>query len=381
MGYSKLNLKKNPFVNIADSESRAHLIWAGIPILKQQLEDIHRQALITNSRQIVLNWGTIGVGKTYAANYFNHEPRLEALAPEYDGNIFCVHVRMRKEAHNAAVQLFKDILDSLSLSRIKLQVQSLIQDIGKNELQNLLTRRIRSEEFAKAIVLIGNKDTEIAELMPRYLYGSATNTELKKMGLARPLKSTADFAKVLAGILLCFVGIQGHQPGRIFLWLDEMEDLLFFTTRQYRPFSQFLRDVFDQLNEGCTVFMNFTLAEPDQDTIKLLLGEALWSRINKKIRFNALTTEEATAYCKDLLKLYQIKNLGEYSPFTAGSLDAVIKSIPQANRSPGEINKYCNEVLNFALTLGKTHISEEVIFKWGWPKIINYDASPILPQT
>lgn len=361
--FSNLNLRDNPFADITpllDQEDSDNLIWAGVPQLKQNLEEVHRQALTYVPRQIVLNWGTVGAGKTFSAFYFSHEARLKSLAPEYEGDIFYVYIRTPKEANNATSQLFKDIIDGFSLNKVRAQIQLMIEQIGEDELLKLLTRRIRSEEFAKAILLLNSEDAEIAELMPRYLYGSATNTELKKMGLARPLKSTVDFSKVLAGILLCFI----HPNGKLFLWLDELEDLLFFTAKQYRPFSQFLRDLFDQINEGCTVFMNFTLAEPDQDTIKLILGNALWSRINKRIRFDELSVSEGLLYCKELLQPFQIENLGDYSPFTEEALSDLLDMIPQPNRIPRDINKYCSSVLIFALEMGKSSISKDVVLEW-----------------
>jgi type II secretory pathway predicted ATPase ExeA len=364
--YSNLNLKNNPFEDITpllDQDNSAQLIWAGMSSLKQKLENIHRKTLTADPRQIILNWGTVGAGKTYAAFYFSNQTRLNLLVPQFKGNIFYVYVRTPKEGNTATHQLLKDILDALTLSSIKSQVQLMIEETGKEKLLKFLSQRIRSEEFAKAILLLGDENQEIAEMMSRYLYGVATNTELKKMGLARPLISPIDFAKILAGILLCFVGIQDKQKGKLFLWLDELEDLMFFTAKQYVPFSHFLRDLFDQMNEGCTVFMNFTLAEPEQDTVELLLGKALWSRINQKIRFYELSIEDGMLYCKELLQQCQIE-ANEYSPFTEKSLRSLLEMIPAAEMTPREINKVCNEVLNFAINQKVSTLSEEVIQQW-----------------
>ncbi len=364
--YSKLNLKNNPFEDITpllDQENSDQLNWAGMPSLKQKLEDAHLQALTTDPRQIILNWGTVGAGKTFASFYFSNYKRLNSLVPQFNGNIFYVYVRTPKDGNTATHQLFKDILDALTLSSVKSQVQLIIEAIGKENLLKFLSQRIRSEEFAKAILLLGDEDLEIAEMMSRYLFGATTNTELKKMGLARPLKSTIDFAKILAGIFLCFLGIQDREKGKLFLWLDELEDLLFFTANQYRPFSMFLRDIFDQMKEGFTVFMNFTMAEPEHDTIKLLLGKALWSRINQEIRFNELLIEDGLLYCKELLQPCQIAPK-EYSPFTEKSLRSLFEMIRAEEMTPREINKVCNEVLNFALSKNISPISETIIQEW-----------------
>jgi len=362
--YTKLNLQENPFKDITpllDQDESHRLIWAGMPSLRQNLEEIHRQALITNSRQIILNWGTFGVGKTYAAFYFSDQVRLKELAEDYEGNIFHVYIRTPKEGRNAPKQIFRDIMDSFSLSSLNSRIQFVINERGEENLLKFLSRRIKSEAFAKAVLLLGDENPEMTEMMSRYLYSNATKTELKKMGLARSLDLSSDFAKMLTGILLCFL----EQKGRVFLWIDEMEDLLFFSAKEYRMISQFLRDAFDQMNEGLTVFMNFTLTEPEQDTVRLLLGDALWSRITENVRFNELSASDGLLYCKELLKQSQIQtDSGEYSPFSEVSLRYLFERIPQSYMTPREINKNCNGILNLALESGESFVSERIISEW-----------------
>jgi Cdc6-like AAA superfamily ATPase len=360
--YSKLNLKDNPFAEITPSLNQENLIWAGMPLLRKKIENIHQTALTGDQRQIILNWGTAGAGKTYSAFYFSNEKRIKSIAPEYKDDIFFIYMQVPKEGNNAVRQLFKDILDSFSLSRIKSQIQFMIQDRGRESLLRSLSQKIRSEEFSKAILLLGNQDSEQPEIMSRYLFGNAKNTELKKIGLARPLKSASDFAKILAGIFMLFT--ETHK-GRLFIWLDETEDLLFFTQKQYRVFSQFLRELFDHLDKGMTVFMNSTFADPDKEMIELLFGRALWSRITDHIRFNELSVPEGMQYCKDLIKPYQIqKDLGEYSPFTEELLSCLLNRIPKPYMIPLEINKNCSGVLNLAVESDTSVISESLISEW-----------------
>ena len=100
-----------------------------------------------------------------------------------------------------------------------------------------------------------------------------------------------------------------------------------------------------------------------QDTIELLLCKALWSRINEKIRFYELSIEDGMLYCKELLQQCQIE-ANEYSPFTEKSLRSLLEMIPAAEMTPREINKVCNEVLDFAINLKVSTLSEEVIQQW-----------------
>lgn len=366
--YTKLKLHKNPFEDltpILDQKNADNLVWAGTLDLKRNLEDIHRQSLNNNVRHIILNWGTVGSGKTYAAYYFSSKTRLKELAPKYTGDIFPLCVNLPKEGNNATEQLFRDIVDGgLTLSRIKKQIRLNIANLGREKFVNILSHRIKSEQFAQAIVLLGDEDEETIDLISRYIYGSATNTDIKKLGLARPLKTAGDFAKILAGFLLCFVNPDLDTQYRLFIWLDETEDLLFFTQKQYRLFSQFLRDLFDHLSEGVTIFLNSTLAEPEQDTIKLLFGEALWSRINKKIRFNEFSIMEGLNYCQDLLKTAQIEPNQDFSPFTQEALDALLEMIRPAERTPREINKHCSNLLDFAIKQDKVIIDKQIVSEY-----------------
>lgn len=225
--YSKLNLKGNPFSEIPpypDQEDGGNLIWAGLPLLREKIENIHQAALTSDVRQVILNWGTVGAGKTYSAFYFSNENRIKSVVPEYEGDIFHIYARIPKNGNDATQQLFKEILDSFSLSRIRSQIQLMIQDVGRENLLRFLSQRIRSEEFSKAILLLGNQDSEISEIMSRYLFGNTTNAELKKIRLVRHLESAGDYARMLAGIFMFFTDTR---KGRLFIWLDETEDLLF----------------------------------------------------------------------------------------------------------------------------------------------------------
>lgn len=376
--YSLLNLSTNPFADITpveEKEYNEHIIWAGMPELKHELENIHRQILTTTPHQIVMNWGTVGSGKTHAAYYFGDVENLKSIVSGLDEKIFYVRVTIPQEGNSAVQQLCYDILDYLSLSRIREQIQTAITKIGKKEFLTILSEKIGSEEFAKAILLLGENSNspqssylanpEFTEMLSRYLYGSATSTELKKMGLARPLKTTSDFVKILVGILQCLIGFPGMKNGRVLLWIDEMEDLLWFTPKQYRPFAQFLRNIFDKMPHRLTIFMNFTLAEPNMDTIKMLLGEALWSRITNKVRFNELSVSDGMLYCKELLEPYHLEEKGVYSPFTEDALRNLLETISPAYMTPRKINKNCTSVLNFVLDSGDISvISQEIISKW-----------------
>lgn len=359
MDYTDLNLKENPFKDITPTPGQIedNFVWAGMPTIKSKIEDVYRDASKFSSRQVILNWGPWGGGKTFSAYYFINKNKKSSISHAY--------VRSPKDGSKSTEEFFYNIIDYITFSTIKRQIQERVKMLGETGVRKALNSKIRSEEFTSAIILIASADDEIAELMQRYVYSGLTKTELKKTGLPRNIESGTDYIKFLSGIILCFLGDTGGSKNKFILWIDEMEDLIYFSQKNYRAFSQILRDLIDTLNEDFTVFFNFTLAEPQESTIELILGGALWSRINRKIRFKDLSAEDALLYCSELIQNCQVsKNKPAYYPFNEEILRAIFEIIPQGNLTPREINKYCGGFLNHALKKNKNVFDQKLLKDW-----------------
>jgi len=338
-------LSENPFQYITPipGQDASTIPWAGHKELRKNIVNIYERLYNNRPRQIVLNWGQYGGGKTFAAYKF-----IEKTNKKLD--LHQVYIRSPKLGNRAGQELYKNIIDFISYRKIKNQIRSLIKAIGEDGSFDLLNKKIRSEEITEAIIRIGSEDEGISKLMRRYIFEGLTKAELKEVDLPKNIEWGTDSIKFLSGIIQCFIGDQNKIKGRFVLWIDEMEDMIYYSQKEYRAFSQVLRDVFDSVNQHFLVFMNFTLAESEEETIALLLGEALWSRITRRIRFKELTEEEALEYCRELIKHYQIENdLDEYYPFTEEILVGVFSLISSNSLTPREVNRYCGEVLNYAL--------------------------------
>ena len=166
------------------------------------------------------------------------------------------------------------------------------------------------------------------------------------MGLPRALQSDKDRVKFLTGIIMCFISNQRETKARFILWIDEMEELIYFSQKNYRAFSQMLRDFSDLLNEGFTLFLNFNLTEPEESTIEMLLGSALWSRINKKIRFKELDEAMGLQYVKDLLEAQKIN---QRTYFTDAIIKQILETIPKSEMTPREVNKRFSSFLDYCI--------------------------------
>jgi hypothetical protein len=351
-----LNLKINPFKDMTPDVSNDSLFWAGLPELKSKIERNYNDCLNHKAKHTILNWGPYGGGKTFTANYFTNQ--------KFDAQKRITHIYLRspKDGSKATDEFFKAVLDSVSFSRIKNHIEFLVGNTDANELKSYLVKTARSEEFADAVLKLGSSDPDISNLMRSYLYSGVTKTELKKLGLSRDLQTDTDSVKFLSGLLSCFIGDGKFYDGYVFLWIDEMEDLIYYTPKNYKVFSQVLRDLFDYIPNSFVSFLNFTLAEGEEKTIELILGGALWSRITKRIRFKELTSADAYSYCEDLIKHSQVTENG-LQPFTKNSIQKLIDLIP-GDITPREINRYFGSVIAFAMRNDNSSIDDVVITKW-----------------
>lgn len=350
-----LNLKYNPFKDITPTMDSRNLIWAEMEEVKSKIAKSYEECIKNNTKQIVLNWGPYGGGKTFSSYYFIKKYKNQ-------NGIKDIYLRCPKDGAKASDEFFKSIIDYLSFEVIHNQLKELIKINGEKSIIQYLTP-IAGREYAKAICLIGSSNDEIVSAMNRFLYAGLTKAELKKLDLAKDVASDADLIKLLAGILSCFIGFTNTNNGRMVIWVDEMEDLIYYSPKYYKAFSQLLRDLFDSISEGLLVFMNFTLAEGVESNIELILGGAVWSRITKRIRYKQFTIKDATAYCVQLLDYSKIDKRS-IAPLNLDIIDSVITSIPLNNLTPREINKHFTSLINYAENHELKVIDQKTLNKW-----------------
>jgi hypothetical protein len=355
MELKDLNLKHNPFKDLTPDINDTSLVWGGMDEIKSRLEKCYLDCVNNNSKQIVLNWGPYGGGKTFSAYYFSHKEGAT-------DNLTHVYIRSPKNGAKATDEFFKSIIDCLTFDLIREQVKGIIKQNGDKALIEYLTPK-STREFAKAICLAGSEDEDIAEIMGRFFYLGITLNELKKLGLSKRIQSDSDRVKILAGIISCFIGNENLIDGRVVLWIDEMEDLIYYSPKYYKSFSQVLRDLFDSMPDRFLTFMNFTLAEGQENTIELILGGAIWSRITKKIRYKEFSYDHALSYCNDLLHSAKIKKSSN-KPFIPDLLKELINNIPNDNLTPREINRHITSLLNYCLEHNCSEITQDVFNGW-----------------
>jgi len=346
-----------------------------MPRLRSQLDALFIDALTTPATQVVLNRGTFGSGKTHAAVFFGTRDQLPPVAGTQVEDTLILCVRNPKEGANASEIFYQDIIEAIRFGRLRQTILELIAERGKQGALETLQDAAQSEALGRAIWLLGleerghrqlelfDKENESAEwrrMLEAYFFSQSTKGDLKQLGLSRGIASAQDRFRVLSAVLHSFIGFSSPEElpdhRRVILWIDEMEDLVYFTSRQHRPFTQGLRELTDRLPYYFTLLMNFTLTTPEEwEDINVTLGGAVMDRMTHHIYFQEPNQDEAFEYICDLLQRFRTEvperlGLPLTYPFTEDALRTAISTLPSC--TPRDLNQRCSSIVTKALQRG-----------------------------
>ena len=351
--WSVLFLNGNPF-GAADPEN---IVWAGMSKLKQRFNEIFQEATFSSATQVVLNRGHWGGGKTHASFYFGIKDNLPSEVTN-QMQVHSINIRSPKEPGNPAQDFYTDFLEKLGMTRIQEIIKDVVSNLSQAEVLQSLQKVLESEELARAFWLFGTEDTsEKQALLRSYFFEGCTRTDLKKLGIARNINKAQDRFRVIAGILQCLIGLDASHDlsrhSRVYLWIDEMEDLTYLPSAQFRILSQGLREIIDRLPNFFTLFLNMSLAEPEKhEDFEAILGNAVIDRITNNIYFPELELDEAVEYVKELVNHPQYrdkllpKEVPQTYPFDEIALRMIIENLRK--RTPRDINQQCHHAITCA---------------------------------
>lgn len=354
--WQSIYLSENPFV-LEPPIDPSRLKWAGMTKLRHNLENVLREACCSDRGQLVLNRGVIGGGKTHASIYYSLPERMPDRRGDCVRELLSIRIQLPKEPANAVWQVYRQIVERLTLSQVRKNFKEIVQTMSEDDFLQRFRRTVGSEDLALALWILGSSDDEdIQALLSRYLLLSRyTATELKKLRIARGIDSLLDQTLMLAAIIESFIGIDPStspsKHSRVIIWIDEMEDLVYYSAREHRPLTQFIRDLIDHVPSFLTIFMNFTMTRPErEEEIDTILGGYLGRRITHAVRFDELTTGEAVEYVKELLELYrtgkQPPGMPSFYPFEESTLGELANRVKLM--APGYINKMCYDLIDLA---------------------------------
>ncbi len=145
---------------------------------------------------------------------------------------------------------------------------------------------------------------------------------------------------------------------RVFVWLDEMEALGFYSSRHYPPFTQVLRELIDCTPQYLALVMNFSFAAPrEAENLEIVIGEALLDRVTDRIVFEEGSVEESLQYLNEILMHYRVKKdiTPIAFPFSNEAALKLLETAPARSgkpRTPRRINQWCVQAIEAARANG-----------------------------
>jgi hypothetical protein len=350
--WNLIALRENPFA-MSPPDDPTDVVWADMSTIKSDYLRILREAKGSAPTQVVLVRGPVGGGKTHASLFFSLKERWPSQSPSVD-SVHIVRVPTPKETGKPDRNFYLDVMEFLTLEKIREVVSNAVEEVGRPKAQTILQRTMLSADLSGALLRLG--DEEDRQLLDAYFMGKLSTSELRRLKLNRNIEKTQDYFRVLAGIFHAFIGLSESRAvgkhNRVCLWLDELEDFVYFTPAQYRPFGQGLRELVDRVPFFFTVFLNFTFTSPeDFEEIELILGKYLIDRVTQNIIFDEMSETERFNYVRDMLQSYgtpQRANLAAvrnniYYPFTEDSLKLALSNL--SKNTPRDVNKRCRNTI------------------------------------
>jgi hypothetical protein len=342
--FEQFNLKDDAFPVTPSNEDG--ISWFGFEKLKEEFEGIFKRSYTETSRLCILNRGRLGAGKTHAAKYFEDKFAQQKIEGIYSC-IIPIVIETPKQPQKAFIDFSHRLFNKITFRQIMISSSNLRALIEKETLFTDLLTITGSEDIA---MVLSSMDEQNLLISKAYLLGGGTQKELREIGAAKKLTSEHEFSLAVIGVIYLLIHGKLKKIGkisRVLLWVDEMEDLVYFPTRYYLPFTQALREIIDNLNKHMTLMMNFTFSEPEElPTIGNILGEAIMQRINHHIVFPEPTQEDFKSYLSELLKanrLEKLENKPSTFPFSIEAFKLLIES--DYVKTPRDLNKLCDSIL------------------------------------
>ena len=363
--FERFNLRDNAFpVTPSAQESTP---WFGFRLLKREFEAIFHRSSTEQLRLCVLNRGRLGAGKTHAAQYFAAEFARKEPFGTYHSCVSIV-IEAPKQPAKAFVEFTGRLLNEVTFRRIAEASKNLRSLSNADTLFSKLLEATGSEDIATVLSRIDDANLLTSKA---FLLGGGTAKEFRTLGVAKKLTSEHEFASAVVAVLYLLIhGQSGDRASvsRIALWMDEMEDLVYFPTRYYLPFTQALREIIDRTNRHLTLMLNFTFSEPeDLPAIENVLGQAIMQRVNHHVIFQQPTIDDMRDYLLELFKFNRVDNRGcsVTFPFSPEAFELLAECA--VSKTPRFLNKLCDMLLrdfhdnpNLDLTNGR-EISRDIV--------------------
>lgn len=275
--------------------------WANNKNILERIIQAHLDSMMFASNALYVFWGSIGVGKTFAAQYLANPKTKEIVRESFKKDvetlIFRVVAASALKTGQLIYSLYKDIvrncLNKILSDRKLIQVLNTSHDQIDNEKIKAAFRDIQ-----KAMILTVDGRLNIEKIAMSEGYKLLIQDK-SKLGKVQDTNELITIIKFLAWVLL-------HRFNRIIITIDELENLARGTRAETFLVNDLIRKMHDEVEYGLTLILIFTF--DSFDDVRGTLQPSVVDRIRDVIEFNFVEkVSDIKEYIKDCIELRTTK--------------------------------------------------------------------------
>lgn len=297
-------LINNPFHLLVTEQSERY--WAGMPDVKRQIEDVVRSVLPDDigASEFVILHGDWGGGKTHALRYFAREIRQNGY-----GHAFYVG-KSRFGAKLSFVDLFRSIVEESG-------------DAFFDGLAQKVASALHREGDDGRAVIQQKVAAENRDLTAAFFFAAASGNGGAKAAL---LKVKDDYAAAammasLFRIMTTPIGEQDAPYKAVYLFVDEVEDILDVKPAEFFAFMSACRELINRMDENFAFILAFSAQAA---LLEAQIPDYLRERRTRPyIELQQLSDENAKEFAEKFLLAMRKDDFTPPQPFYPFSEDAI----------------------------------------------------------
>lgn len=350
--------------------------WAGYHEIRQNLLEIIEspRADRVGLYEFAIIHGELGAGKSHALRYLRY--LITDKQKDEFKSIVCYVERLRVEAntdflalYRAIMRLIKDdlkkvgeIICQISIKEVDKAWEAASADVKKLMKKDTFRDKTLPTVYSKlspsypALPCLLTAIYEGDELASAILLGSkAKITEVHKYGLDNCIDTEYEALRCLSGLVNLCTKTDKEVPDLpvfkcFYLFIDEVEKLRDFPTKNVQSINQGIRD----LVNGCPEHFCLLLgASSPAEEVEAYMEDDVMTRLSRElIEIPELDVDQAVNFIKEVIQQYRQldANVPAAYPFTEDALKEI--ALQSTRRTPRNLFRGCQTVLRKAILVG-----------------------------
>jgi len=350
-------------------------IWAGYHKIREQLLEIVESPRIdrVGMYEFVIIHGALGTGKSHALRYLKYlinEERVEEF-----NSIVCYVERLRVEANTDFLALYRAIMRLLKDDMKR--VGEVVEKIADKQVDEAweaasadVTKLMKRQDFRdRTLPTIYSRLSPTYPALPRLLsaayqgdevattilLGGKPKTAISKYGLDNLIDTEYEALRCLAAFInLCTKTANDAAYLPLFkcfyLFIDEIERLKDFPTRNVQSINQGIRDLVNACPEHFCLLLG---ASAQAAEVEAYIEDDVMTRLSRELmEIPELDVEQAVNFIKEVMQQYRQPDakVPETHPFAEDALREI--ALQATERTPRSLFRDCQTVLRKAVLTG-----------------------------